>query len=92
MLPTSPDDGFVEFIPSQALAPLLQENKSITAYLARYNPDPVGPFGMKREVLDTFVKSTAGYCVMTYVLQVGDRHLDNLMLTKDGRLFHIDFG
>ena len=93
ILATSPTAGAVQFIPSISLAAAWAKHKgSILAYLRTNNPDSSAEFGVRPAAMDTYVKSCAGYCVITYLLGVGDRHLDNLLLTPDGHFFHIDFG
>ncbi|XP_073295971.1 phosphatidylinositol 3-kinase, root isoform-like [Primulina huaijiensis] len=92
VLATGHDEGMLEFIPSKSLAQILSEHRSITSYLQKFHSDPDGPFGITATCLETFIKSCAGYSVITYILGIGDRHLDNLLLQDDGRLFHVDFG
>jgi len=89
ILPISHDYGYIEFVPnSTTLYSLREENKfSIQNWIIEKNPD------IKIDTLrDNISKSCAIYCIITYLLGIGDRHLDNIMITDEGKLFHIDFG
>lgn len=39
-----------------------------------------------------FVESCAGYCLVCYIMQVKDRHNNNILVDSDGHIIHIDFG
>jgi phosphatidylinositol 3-kinase len=66
-------------------------NNPIQDFLRSVAYDADAPYLIRKEVMDRYVKSCAGYCVLTYLLGVGDRHLDNLLLHQSGRFFHCDF-
>lgn len=92
ILATNATAGAMQFIPSTSLSAVSARYKTVLAYLKANNPDDNEPLGVRKETMDTYIKSCAGYCVITYLLGVGDRHLENLLLAPDGHFFHADFG
>lgn len=100
VLSTTRDEGLIEFVPnSTTIYDIVQDSKgkpynhNISNYLNSFNPPhPTNPNLIHPDVLDIFTRSCAGYCVITYLFGVGDRHLHNVMIQESGRFFHIDFG
>lgn len=87
VVPTTPTSGFIEIVQkSKTLHEIFQEG-TINNYLQIHNPEKkIG------DILDNYMRSLAFWTIFTYLLGVGDRHLENIMLTSDGILFHIDYG
>ena len=40
----------------------------------------------------TFLNSLVGFCLISYFLQIKDRHNENILIDNKGRIMHIDFG
>lgn len=94
IIATSHNSGLVEFVDgAMPIAQVLYKyNNSILQFFQTMSPQNGAKYDVRPDVISIYLRSCAGYCVITYLLGVGDRHLDNILLRATGHFFHIDFG
>lgn len=87
--PTNLNAGFIEMVPDSTT---LYEMDSRGGQSGNNLFNFVSGDSKIDELQDRLLKSCAAYSTLTYLLGAGDRHLHNIMITKDAKLFHIDYG
>ena len=84
----TPNGGVIEIVRgAQTVYQIAKEGRTILQHIILQNDHLV-----VRDILQRYMRSLVVYTLQNYYIGLGDRHLQNIMITDDGVIFHIDFG
>lgn len=94
VLATSSTTGLIECIPDTCSIDSLKKRLPNFGNLTNYFILAYGHKTSHKFIVaqTNFVESLAAYSLVTYLLQIKDRHNGNILLDVEGHLIHIDFG
>lgn len=82
------ESGMIEIIDNATtIYEILNSGRSIMQYILEKNEDK-----KVKDIFSKYIHSLVSYTLYSYFLGLGDRHLQNIMITNAGEIFHIDFG
>ena len=87
-IPLTRTSGMIEIVDNaETVHSITMNDRTILQHILQKNENKV--IG---DVLDRYMYGLVSYTLHSYFLGLGDRHLQNIMITDDGVIFHIDFG
>lgn len=95
IIATGPHCGLIEVV-SDALSvsSIKEKTGGPNATILDYFHKQYGKVGSKKfqQAVDNFTNSLCAYSLICYILQIKDRHNENILIDIEGHVLHIDFG